>query len=849
MRIALVSSLALGALAFGFPAAAQVAPPPPPPFSIDDLLAQEDFGAVRISPDGRWIVIERQAPWNSASTYRYGMQTAWMLSSLEVAPSAGDGPPRTIGDSREGLVAGPFSPNGERMAIYGLSGQGLRLGVLTLADGSIRWLPVTPETPRYGRALQWRSDTLLVSVVRPDDSLPILLRFGLQTQSRQGELWEAAANGGTSAVWIPSGEDRDTRARSQPQQLVEFDLVSGSRRVLAQGEFIDLELSADGRSAALLRNAEDIQDGSPDRAEQGDPTRRRRLVIVDLEDGTVIEPLPEEDFITHLLAWSPDGSGLLAYSRPDGGTFEDGGFRLIRRDGRVRPLATSGGRPWIDRTPVMGFPVVYGGWAGNDPLVQLRTQQGERIWSTAAGRLPALAGDTLVRLDRHTVIQRATGLVAVPGGRVLVEGAPAGTGSAGDAGDRGAINPTAGPAPVLVNREGCLVRASATAALPRCPVPPAAGETRVVTSPDGRFFVGRSRSPGGATALTLHTAERASALASINGRLEGLGWGEIWQVRHPGPDGQELSSWLLMPPAGVRAGPPPVVVYLYPGRDNRTAPAWLRPGGDRRHLNPAVLASAGYAVLVPSLPEPWSGVRDRDGLAQTLLAIVAAAGAEADLDTSRIALVGHSFGAYGALLAASQSDRFSAVVATNGYADLSTSTELPPPWRLWPEDGVPVRGIAGWSESGQAGLGVSFAGAPLDYAQRSPLYAASRITAPVLLIESDLDHQRYGVLFSALYRQDRNAALLTYYGESHALASPGNLRDMHRRILDWLARWLEPGGPRQAILPQPDPGLQQGEDEEAVAFRVPDEGVGLQTGRHLLRTDQTRVGQPPPAQP
>src|SRR5690606_10931803 len=165
-------------------------------------------------------------------------------------------------------------------------------------------------------------------------------------------------------------------------------------------------------------------------------------------------------------------------------------------------------------------------------------------------------------------------------------------------------------------------------------------------------------------------------------------WGEVQEIRHDGPDGRPLSSWLLLPPAGVRRGPAPVVVYLYPGRSYRSAPAWLLPGGDRRHLNPAVLASAGYAVLVPSLPEPPSGVRDRGGLAGTLLAIVDAAGAVAEIDTGRVALAGHSFGAYGALLAATQSDRFSAVVATNGYADLSTSTELPPPWRIFPEDGV-----------------------------------------------------------------------------------------------------------------------------------------------------------------
>ena len=120
-------------------------------------------------------------------------------------------------------------------------------------------------------------------------------------------------------------------------------------------------------------------------------------------------------------------------------------------------------------------------------------------------------------------------------------------------------------------------------------------------------------------------------------------------------------------------------------------------------------------------------------------------------------------------------------------------------------------------------MGTSFPDRPLDYVERSPLYAARRLTAPTLLIASDLDGARLDALFSTLYRMDRDAAMLTYYGEGHSLVSPGNLRDLHARIIDWLDRWLARPGARQASLPATDPGFQDGENEETVAPGVADQ--------------------------
>jgi dipeptidyl aminopeptidase/acylaminoacyl peptidase len=64
------------------------------------------------------------------------------------------------------------------------------------------------------------------------------------------------------------------------------------------------------------------------------------------------------------------------------------------------------------------------------------------------------------------------------------------------------------------------------------------------------------------------------------------------------------------------------------------------------------------------------------------------------------------------------------------------------------------------------------------------------------MIHSDMDAfglSQYDEMFTALYRQRKEARFVRYWGEGHAPSSPANLRDMWERIFAWYAKWL--GGP------------------------------------------------------
>jgi pimeloyl-ACP methyl ester carboxylesterase len=75
------------------------------------------------------------------------------------------------------------------------------------------------------------------------------------------------------------------------------------------------------------------------------------------------------------------------------------------------------------------------------------------------------------------------------------------------------------------------------------------------------------------------------------------------------------------------------------------------------------------------------------------------------------------------------------------------------------------------------------------YQRNSPLTYVERVRAPVLLIHGDQDSnvpmEQSEQMFSALVRLQRRASFVRYWGETHALENPANVRDSWQRRLAW----------------------------------------------------------------
>jgi dipeptidyl aminopeptidase/acylaminoacyl peptidase len=287
-------------------------------------------------------------------------------------------------------------------------------------------------------------------------------------------------------------------------------------------------------------------------------------------------------------------------------------------------------------------------------------------------------------------------------------------------------------------------------------------------------------------------------LSRLNTHLAEVEPARTVAIRHPGPHGEPLTSWLFLPPAGGEAHRFPLIVIPYPGMVfGDTSPAWQEPNQPLNNISAQVLTGRGYAVLLPSLPRPREPGRAAAGLADQVLEIVDRVTARDDIDGTRLALWGHSFGGYAAGVIATQTDRFRSIIASAGLFDLTSAygTFLPPR-RVHPEDGLSINTMTGWAENGQPRLGAAPWIASQTYVANSPIFAAGRIRTPMLLLQGDQDIASLAQaeeMFSALYRQNKDAILVSYWGEGHVVASPANLRDLYARVFRWLDD--QPPGP------------------------------------------------------
>jgi dienelactone hydrolase len=590
-------------------------------------------------------------------------------------------------------------------------------------------------------------------------------------------------------------------------------LKTGQQKILLKGTIRDMDLAPDGRTLATVLEGEDIQPLLDTPTTASTEPYKKILTLIDLDSGRTVTPSPERDPIGRFLSWSPDGRDLLVFSRQGEVPWVQGQFWRLS----VSPMnwGAAAAVPLGDLKPALGdlwdaSGVPLAGWLDGAPVIYARQAGGGRAdyWRIDGKHRTNLTASLPVV---GPVLGADATVWAIAAGdqvwRVATEGSrPWGVPKAAvqsiatpPAGFRGSQNFT----PRL--RDLALTDPSVTPALPwpgpRAPLAVPFGKISDV-APAGAVEV--AKDPHGVeTVVLLAPGAPPKTLATVNAALATVAYAAPVAIRHKGLDGKDLVSWLYLPPAAkAGAPPPPVVVLPYPGAASAVAPRSQDPGYPTMSTNAQVLAAQGYAAIVPSMPY-LDGREPIEGLADQMLAPVDAAAALGLVDAGRVAIWGHSYGGTGVIGAAAQSTRFKAVIATAPTVDLITSYGRQGPLvYAVPEFGLPIFASSGWQETGQARMGVPPWKDPDRYVRNSPLIHVDKITAPVAIFHGDNDKglDQSQALFSALYRQNKDAIFVTYRGEAHVFYSPANVRDYFRRIFDLLDRTL---GPAQASTRDP----------------------------------------------
>ena len=215
--------------------------------------------------------------------------------------------------------------------------------------------------------------------------------------------------------------------------------------------------------------------------------------------------------------------------------------------------------------------------------------------------------------------------------------------------------------------------------------------------------------------------------------------------------------------------------------------------------SPYLWAGREYAYARIALPREFIGTAEGPiaGMDEAVDAALDALIATGRVDPDRMVLSGFSQGAVSALYVAAHSDRFAAVIARNGWADLTSHYFGPPGiYSILDPDYFGSEFIRYEAQAGsEFGIGRTPFEDPEIYVRNSPILLASNISAPVLLMHSDMDSfsmAQFDEMYSALLRAGKDARYIRYWGEGHGPSSPANIRDMWDR----LDRFLEDFGVR-----------------------------------------------------
>ncbi|MGH3377549.1 MAG: S9 family peptidase, partial [Actinoallomurus sp.] len=253
--------------------------------------------------------------------------------------------------------------------------------------------------------------------------------------------------------------------------------------------------------------------------------------------------------------------------------------------------------------------------------------------------------------------------------------------------------------------------------------------------------------------------------------------GRLTEVTSKAADGAEIRGWLVLPAGASSSSPAPLLLWPHGGPHSSWAPWTWR-------WNPWLAAARGYAVLMPdpalSVGYGQDFIRRGHGSWATpayddLMTVTDAAVAREDIDESRTAVMGGSYGGYIANWIAGHTDRFQAIVT---HAS------------CWPLDAMITSDTAQYfiREFGDP------ADRPERWAENDPARHVGRIRTPMLVIHGDLDYRvpiANGLwMWSDLVRHGVEAKFLYFPDENHWILTPGNATAWYETVLAFLGRHL-----------------------------------------------------------
>lgn len=809
----------------------------------EDATRSESIGRALFSPEGGLVIFERARAYNTGIGSVYGGYLAEQrLSHLYVSdagPSAGRSVQPLFKQKEEaGYRLYGFSPDGRRLYFSEHIGGIERPGVYSFESRSAKVFDVELALTVFSDPV-WVSDEEFVVIA----DMPSIDKNGI-TESEKGvgfQRFIRAQMAARESTWrneapmvtvLGSGMYLDERSTPGLQQLLKVNAGTGEQTVISENTFHYITASASGRyiAAVLQKNRKPV--GADAASEQsrggkyplnGDSS----LIVYDLQDKSAVTVCDNCQPSIETVIWSTDIDELLYFVHKSGQPVGSGTFnRFDAETDEASTIDISVRFKDVDEEyALQEFFSPYrieAGWVGSSIILQQQGKDGDRSdwWALASdGEMKNLTAG----IGAHPQAVVATAKDAaffLAGGdlwRAPLFGSPKNlTTDYNSTVRRSRVKRTVGSIYLtnatsvedLILEGGVLGKTpdllflSDDGAEIKQVVRLREGTELLAASQRNVSAVVRNVENGVGVLRTIAANGELTKLTTFNDHLRGVEPGRQVKISYKGLNGDTLNGWLLLPNQNPPETGYPTIVIPYPGMiyGEEWRGAFLDTIDNvNRIISPQIFAGRGYAVLIPSIPLPPAPSDPMIDMWPPVRAAIDEGVRLGHVDPERLAVRGQSGGGYATAALITQTDLFKAAIWSAGFTNLSSFYgERNSFLRHSPASSLPGNSLLGtWSlyleNTGRMG-GPPWKD-PDRYVKNSPLFKANEINTPLMMIHGELDSvsiEQAEEMFVALARQNKDALLLTYWGEAHDIVSPKNLEDMWRRVFEFLDDHLTP---------------------------------------------------------
>ena len=226
-------------------------------------------------------------------------------------------------------------------------------------------------------------------------------------------------------------------------------------------------------------------------------------------------------------------------------------------------------------------------------------------------------------------------------------------------------------------------------------------------------------------------------------------------------DGGRLSGVIFKPENFDEKKKYPIIILVYEQWSNDLY-EFPRPAATSDRINIPYFVSRGYLVLTPDIHYKI-GKTGQSSLNSVMEATDYLSKFKW-LDSSKMAICGHSFGGYETNYIVTHTQRFAAALSASGVSDLVS---------FYGSLDLMGNHFGNWIENTQGRIGSTLWESQDRFIVNSPIFYADKVTTPLLLMNNKMDRTSpfgQGVeMFLALRRLNKKAWLLQYDNGSHSL--------------------------------------------------------------------------------